>query len=274
MKTTTLFSALLASFISAASFANAQSLQPGAIETFSAMGDVTLVNSTTGELKPLNPGDTFEPGFAIQTGEASSALLFLSNGSAINLRANSHLEIKTFKQAPIEFAGAYVTMTEDPSQSITELHLMYGEFVGEVQSLQSNSSYKITTPAGEAQILGTRYLVGFNPAGTNAKTEIFNLDGQVISTINNNTLNLEPGKFVSATATFANNQWSIDTNNILDATPDLLSRANIRVVEIQDARGGGVPAAAGDDAPAGGGDILTTPVTPTSDARVVTVSPI
>lgn len=268
MNTIKFLPAIAAALITLVGYANAQNLRNGEIETNIAIGDVNLLNSVTGESRPLTPGTVFGPGVAIQTGDNASALLFLSNGSAINLRANSYLEIKAFVQAPFQFVGSYASLREDPNQSKTELHLSYGEFVGEVQNLQPDSNYNITTPAGSTRILGTMYLIGFQPDGANAQAEVINLNGQVITTIDANTLNVAPGKALSVSGSFVGNTWTTNSSNIIDAIPSQLSQASIYAVEIQDARGGNPPAGQDDDPE------LDEPALLSDPDRVITVSPI
>jgi len=271
MKLSKFLTILLTFSLAGAGYAAAQLLQKGQIEAFRVEGDVNMINSISGESSQLTPGTVFGPGLSIQTGPSSTVLLFFSNGSAINLQPDSHLDINQFVQAEFEYEGPYTSLQEEPSQSITEMYLHYGELIGEVRKLRADSSYTINTSAGKAEILGTTFVVRYRPGQDGGRTEIFNLNGTVIATVDNNVFNLEPGKILIANGKLEGDRLEIDDYITKDATREEIAQVNKPIEDIDAARGGsGVPAGRSGVNNQGPGTLQTPP----TEARVVTVSPI
>lgn len=149
---------LLASAFFFTAFAQAQ-MQPGAIRVFATQGnDVVLTDNTTGQRYALTRGQTFGQGYSVETGPSSSVFLVFSNGSAVNVGPDSKFNVDEFMQAPYDQGqGQFLRLRSDPSRSVTNLSLNYGEVAGRVRQLQPASDYRISTPAGSAGIRGTRY---------------------------------------------------------------------------------------------------------------------
>lgn len=266
-----IFSVLLVSTLAAAGLANAQTLQEGQIQAFIVDGDVSLLNSATGESQPLTRGTIFGGGYTVQTGPESSVLLLFSNGSSINLQQDSSLDISQFLQAPFDEAqGSFLTLQADPSQSETRMMLNYGELIGEVKKLRAESSYEIYTPSGKAEILGTTFLVSYNPDSGN--TVFMNLNGTVVASVAGEIINIPAGQTYAVEGTI-NEQGTLVVNaaTLRPATNDEVAAANDQspdaVVTGNEGGEGGVP----DAGPGGDEGGETTPVT---DVSVVTVSPI
>ena len=131
--------------------------------------------------QPAEEVRILENNTVITTGEGSSVILVFSNGATINVKADSVLNIKTFRQDP--FAGSYdpSTATDEPAAtSRTEIFLERGELVGNVKKLNPKSTFNVATPAGAAGIRGTTFRVVFRPTGTGqAFFSVTTLEGDV-----------------------------------------------------------------------------------------------
>lgn len=154
--------------------ANAQ-MTDGTVRVFSVQGDVQLTDAT-GKTQPLTRGMTFTQGSSVRTGVNSTALLLFSNGSVVNVAAESTFRVDEFQQAAFDKSkGTYIRLAGDPSTSKTDLFLENGQVAGQVKKLQAQSSYNVNTPAGSAGIRGTDYVV----------TVVLDNDGNAITTITN-----------------------------------------------------------------------------------------
>lgn len=154
---------------------HAQMLDKGNMNAFLVRGDVTLIDNSTGESKPLSKGDTFKDNTTVVTGDNSTAVILFSNGSSVAVRPNSELDIENFQQEPFDPAkGTFLTLTEDPSMSRTQLALDNGTIAGETKKLSFQSEYNVRTPLGSAGIRGTKW-------ATSVTSEIIN--GEPVYTV-------------------------------------------------------------------------------------------
>jgi hypothetical protein len=132
--------------------------QAGNIKAFLIKGSSVTVTDASGNTTPLKRGDVFRQGATVKTGVNSTAVLILSNGSSIRLGPSSELEFTEFEQEVFDPAmGSYLTLTQDPSTSKTNLTLKSGTISGETKHLSSSSEYVVTTPLGSAGIRGTTF---------------------------------------------------------------------------------------------------------------------
>jgi hypothetical protein len=149
--------------------------QAGNIKAFLVKGSTVTVTDSDGNTKPLKRGDVFREGTTVKTGTDSTAVLILSNGSSIRLGPDSELEITEFQQEVFDPAmGSYLTLTQDPSTSKTNLTLKNGTISGETKHLSGSSEYVVTTPLGSAGIRGTTF-------GATVSTQV--VDGKTIVTV-------------------------------------------------------------------------------------------
>lgn len=194
MKRLTKLLFLAGAFAAIASTANAQL---GKVKAFMIRGDVTYVNNATGQEAPLRRGMELTSGNTVVTGENATCLLLFSNGASINLTPGSKLDVSKFEQQPFDpRLGTFAALKADPSKSDTEINLAYGEIIGEVKKIRSDSEFTVKTPTGAAGIRGTRFVVSFD----GETTTVTNLDGVVVATFGGNVVNLQPGEKTTMTA--------------------------------------------------------------------------
>ncbi len=156
--------------------------QAGAIKAVKLVGSVT-VKSADGKSRPITEGQALIETDIISTGISSSVVLIFMNGSSVKLEETSRLAIEEFKMDPLADDIAVAQLTSEPTISKTRLSLAYGEMVGNVKKLNSNSHYDIKTPAGAAGIRGTtfRIVLRFDAAGQ-VEFQLSTAEGLVIFT--------------------------------------------------------------------------------------------
>lgn len=160
----------------------AQPTQPGYVRLARITGQVTVENRATGARQDAADVGQIEQGTIVRTGANSSVILVFSNGSTVNLGADSVLDIEEFLQDPFAEELRPAEMTEEPSVSRTKLNLTRGELVGNVKTLrkEQGSSFTVQTPAGAAGIRGTTFRIVFRPDGTGrAFFTLTTLEGEV-----------------------------------------------------------------------------------------------
>lgn len=110
-------------------------------------------------------GLVIKEGYEIVTGPAGSCLLVLSNGSTIQVNANSSMQFTQLQQNGFASASKFTKLRSEPGSSQTGIKLNYGEIVGNTKKLSRGSSYEIETPVGVAGIRGTTWGVTVIPLG-------------------------------------------------------------------------------------------------------------
>lgn len=141
-------------------------------------GQVSLTSKETQAVTAAVNHAVITAGTIVTTGQDGSVILVFSNGSTINLREDSVLDIETFLQDPFEAADLKVAdMTAEPSASTTKLNLTRGELVGNVKKLNKDkgSSFTVQTPVGAAGIRGTTFRIVFRPDPVNPNRMLFTL---------------------------------------------------------------------------------------------------
>lgn len=160
----------------------AQPTERGYIRLARITGDVSIEDKSTGTRRSAAEVPQIEQGTIVRTAANSSVILVFSNGSTINLGADSVLDIEEFLQDPFGEELRPSEMTAEPTVSRTKLHLTQGELVGNVKTLRRSegSSFIVQTPAGAAGIRGTTFRIVFRPDGTGrAFFTLTTLEGEV-----------------------------------------------------------------------------------------------
>lgn len=158
---------MLGLMVMTASAAFAQGSQPGRIVLARVTGTVTVTNKADRTTRPAVNNEQITAGYVVTTAVDSSVVLVFSNGSTVNLRGDSQLDIETFLQDPFAEDFRLSEATAEPSTSTTRLNLSRGELIGNVKTLNSagGSSFVIQTPVGAAGIRGTTFRIVFRPDG-------------------------------------------------------------------------------------------------------------
>ncbi|MGA2053621.1 MAG: FecR domain-containing protein [Opitutales bacterium] len=150
--------ALMAMFV-CTGFAQAQNSSVGQIKAFIVNGSVQ-VQGADGKSAPLSRGDLVPVGSTILTGNDGLVLIVFSNGSAMQIKPDSTVQITKFDQAAFDDQGganSFLRLNADPSKSTTEMNLTKGTLAGQVKQLDldAGSTFTVDTPAGSAGIRGT-----------------------------------------------------------------------------------------------------------------------
>ncbi|ACB77837.1 FecR family protein [Opitutus terrae] len=145
-----------------------QNRAPGHIRAVKVQGTVYATNLATQVQVPLTEGMVIGQQYVVTTGADSIAILLFSNGSAINLGADSTLSIDEFLQEPFDKELAAADLEEEPTTSVTKISLTRGELVGNVKKIkhEAGSSFVVNTPVGAAGIRGTTFRIVFRPTAT------------------------------------------------------------------------------------------------------------
>ena len=167
-KTVFLWVFLLGLCLTATTALQAQATLPGRIVLARVNPEVTVTNKATGETKVATNAMEIAQNYTVTTGKAGSVVLVFSNGSTINLKNDSVLDIEQYLQDPLEREFNPETATNEPTVSNTKLNLTRGELVGNVKKLNKdkNSSFSVQTPVGAAGIRGTTFRIVYRPSGT------------------------------------------------------------------------------------------------------------
>lgn len=170
---------LLVAFFALGSF----TLNAAQLATVKALGVTGSVTKYTqdGSKSPLVTGEILKQGDSISVSAFSSAKLAFSNGSIIDLKENTSINIAEFTQSHFGGSQSYDQLVADPSKSQVLLELNYGELDGHVKSLQQGSKFDIQTPLGTAAIRGTKFTVilRYNAERGEFVLIIINKDGKV-----------------------------------------------------------------------------------------------
>ena len=161
----------------------AQGTQPGRIVLARVTGTVTLTNKADNSTRPAVNNEQIAAGYVVTTAPEASVVLVFSNGSTVNLRGDSQLDIETFLQDPFADDFRITEATAEPSTSTTRLNLSRGELIGQVKTLNSSggSTFVIQTPVGAAGIRGTTFRIVFRPDGAgNAFFALTTVEGNVV----------------------------------------------------------------------------------------------
>ena len=167
-KTVFLWIFLIGLCLTATTALHAQAILPGRIVLARVTPDVTVTNKATGETKAAINGADITQNYTVTTGKSGSVVLVFSNGSTINLKQDSVLDIEQYLQDPLDREFNPETATNEPTVSNTKLNLTRGELVGNVKKLnkEKNSSFSVQTPVGAAGIRGTTFRIVYRPSGT------------------------------------------------------------------------------------------------------------
>lgn len=144
------------------------------------VGTVTKYNKDGNS--PLVAGDILNQGDSISVTALSSAQLVFSNGSTIDLKENTSIDITELTQDSFGGNKSYEQLEADPSKSQALLELNYGELDGHVKKLQKGSKFVIKTPLGTAAIRGTRFTIklAYNKKRNEFSISVVNKDGVVM----------------------------------------------------------------------------------------------
>ena len=152
----------------------------GQIKAMRVIGNVTAQSSDEPAPVPLTNGDLLYESYTIVTAAQASVVLVFSNGSTVRVLGNTKLELSSFRQDPLDQETVAIeSLKAEPSTSLTELNLVYGELVGEVKKLSHSSSYSIHTPVGAAGIRGTIFHDRYSPEGDTATYSFTTTEGLV-----------------------------------------------------------------------------------------------
>ncbi len=180
--------------MTAVSTASAQASAAGRIILARVTGEVSVLNKATQVSVAAQNIQEIGQGFIVTTTKGASLVMVFSNGSTINLKEDSVLDIEQYLQDP--FAGNFnpSTAIDEPSVSNTGLKLTRGELVGNVKKLKAGqgSTFNVQTPVGAAGIRGTTFRIVYRPAGNG--TAFFSLtttEGNVV--LNTGTVTLPVG---------------------------------------------------------------------------------
>jgi hypothetical protein len=160
MKSFKLFIVAAFAVFACAGYAQAQSTSTvGQIKAFIVSGDVQVTDAS-GKDTPLSRGDLVAVGSTIKTGADGIVLLVFSNGSAMQIKANSKVGVTRYDQAAFDEQNGentFLRLSKDPSKSTTEMNITKGTLAGQVKNLNldQGSKFTVDTPAGSAGIRGT-----------------------------------------------------------------------------------------------------------------------
>ncbi len=154
--------------------AQAAELTPGAVTVGVAKGDVTYKIAGTTTYLAAPAGTSLPQGATVKTGPGSLATLVFSSGSVATLRPDTEVEVSKFEQEA--FSGP-VSKSGEPSVSNTQLNLIDGEVISNVNKLKKGSQFVVNSPIGAAGVRGTIFSIKINRATGAASVVV--LDGSV-----------------------------------------------------------------------------------------------
>ena len=154
--------------------AQAADLTPGAVTVGVAKGDVTYKIAGTTTYLAAPAGTALSQGATVKTGPGSLATLVFSSGSVATLRPDTEVEVSKFEQEA--FSGP-VSKADEPSVSNTQLNLIDGEVISNVNKLKKGSQFVVNSPIGAAGVRGTIFSIKINRATGAASVVV--LDGSV-----------------------------------------------------------------------------------------------
>jgi hypothetical protein len=128
---------------------------PGVVVATGVVGQVYLVDSATGQQKPLTEGMNFGQGNSVRTGADGVVSLQFSNGAGLYLYGDSEISVDEYLQRPVAEKKDPKALKEDPSPSFTKLYLKYGEMSAAAKTLKPSSAFELKTANYTAGIRGT-----------------------------------------------------------------------------------------------------------------------
>ena len=163
------------------SFTAAAQTELGRIKAARVTGEVLKIKAD-GQTEKVDNATEFTESDTITTGKDASVVLIFENASTVRIGADSKLKVEIFKIDPLDEVIEPAKATKEPTKSITQLDLTYGELVGDVKTLNTSSTYSIKTPVGAAGIRGTQFRIVFRPS-SDGKSFTFTLataEGRVL----------------------------------------------------------------------------------------------
>lgn len=161
--------------------------RPGKVVVANVTGKAEAVDPESKSSQILKKNDIISEKHTVKVGADSTATLVFSNGSSINLLANSSLIISQFLQDPFSLPYTTAIVTEEPTTSVTKLNLVKGEVVCNVKKLRTKegSSFVVNTPVGAAGVRGTIFAVSYVPDPSGGNKWVYTLsvtEGEVALT--------------------------------------------------------------------------------------------
>jgi hypothetical protein len=147
--------------------ANDGSMLPGDVVITSFNGDVKITTKNKPDGMAPETGKIIRQGAKIMTGNDSEIMLAFSNGTSIQVGANSKFFIDEYLQTPWDFeAGVWKGAEREPTKSKLVMSLDEGDLIASVKKLNSKSVMNVVTPLGTAGIRGTHFVISVIPANT------------------------------------------------------------------------------------------------------------
>ena len=138
--------------------------EPVAAVLKSVTGEVSVIPTGGGQMRPLEAGDPLQSGDILRTGPDTNAVLQFLDGSEFVLRQNSELTL------------AQINAFTDTGMVDTTMHLQRGRINGEVPPTSGPATrFQIRTPAAQTAVRGTGYRISYDD--NTARAEV--LSGQV-----------------------------------------------------------------------------------------------
>ncbi|HLD50697.1 MAG TPA: FecR family protein [bacterium] len=123
-------------------------------EITGANGKVEWLKAGASDWQPVTLNQKLDGGDKLRTGEESSAVLTMDEGSQIDLSAGS------------EFAVQTLTKDSQTEQLQSVLAIMKGKMKAQVTPLKNGSSFEVETPVMVAAVRGTTFTITVNPDGS------------------------------------------------------------------------------------------------------------
>src|SRR3989338_8458995 len=120
-------------------------------EITGANGKVEWLKAGASDWQPVTLNQKLDGGDKLRTGEESSAVLTMDEGSQIDLSAGS------------EFAVQTLTKDSQTEQLQSVLAIMKGKMKAQVTPLKNGSSFEVETPVMVAAVRGTTFTITVNP---------------------------------------------------------------------------------------------------------------
>jgi len=144
----------------------AQQKEKGTLIIAKIEGDVKFYGTDGAELadNAYKEGDTLPFGVSAETGQGSSMLGILSNGTLMTMRENTRMKIGEFTQTPFDPKNQKLSdLEEEPSSSEVTIDLDVGSLIIKTKKLNKNSKLDIHSPLGVAGIRGTEFQMAMSP---------------------------------------------------------------------------------------------------------------
>lgn len=144
---TYLFAGAIATAVACRGQPTAPAMPPGLVLVARVTGTATL--TVDGVATTLTVDAKIPPAALVRTQPNSSAVLVFSNGSTVQLGADTEVVLKEFRQNPFSAVAKVADLVEEPSSSLTRLSLTHGELTGDIKRLRTSqgSSFSVETPS-------------------------------------------------------------------------------------------------------------------------------